>query len=228
MATDDDTLKLNTVANLNDDKFSGTNHQTCATTSFISDSLVITHTVVTPTKSQNSHHTPVKKPHHDITVQDLCRDERFSELVERDLNKSGHDDTHVQCLNGDSPREKRISRNENNRLNEHDIISLYEVDVTSNTMEPSLTSNYRQSNQIRKECYIEKVMSSDFREKLDSTITHWSSATDILQFPKENEAISFNMNPKRLKRLAWIGGMFVAPVVIFSIVGAVLLWWVVH
>jgi len=227
MATDDDTLKLNTVANLNDDKFSGTNHQTCATTRFVSDSLVIIHTVVTPIKTQNSHHTPVKKPHHDITVQDSSRDERFNELVERDL-KSGHDDTHVQCLNGNSPREKRISRNENNRLNEHDIISLYEVDVTSNTTEPSLTSNYRPSNQIRKECYVEKVMSPDFREKIDSTITHWSSATDILQFPKENEAISFNMNPKRLKRLSWIGGMFVAPVVIFSIVGAVILWWVVH
>jgi hypothetical protein len=70
--------------------------------------------------------------------------------------------------------------------------------------------------------------SPDIAEKLGSTITHWSSTTDILQFPKENESISFKMNPKRLKRLAWIGGMFVAPVVIFSIVGAVILWWVVH
>jgi hypothetical protein len=72
------------------------------------------------------------------------------------------------------------------------------------------------------------MTSPDITEKLGSTITHWSSTADILQFPKENESISFNMNPKRLKRLAWIGGMFVAPVVIFSIVGAVILWWVVH
>lgn len=226
MAIDDDTLKLNTVADLNDDKFSGINHQTCATTSFISDSLIIAHTVVTPIKTQKSHHTPVKKPH--LTVQDSSQDEHFSQLVERDLNKSGHDDTHVQCLNGNSPREKRISRNENNRLNEHDIISLYEVDVSSNTTETSLTSNYRPSNQIRKECYVEKMTSPDIAEKLGSTITHWSSTTDILQFPKENESISFKMNPKRFKRLAWIGGLFVAPVVIFSIVGAVILWWVIH
>jgi hypothetical protein len=57
---------------------------------------------------------------------------------------------------------------------------------------------------VVKECYVEKMTSPDIAEKLGSTITHWSSTTDILQFPKENESISFKMNPKRLKRLAWL------------------------
>ncbi|CAC5401856.1 unnamed protein product [Mytilus coruscus] len=170
-----------------------------SSSSFIADGVLISHTtVVTPIKSQKQIVKAKDKYQH--KNQEECL--RIAKIP--DCRPVVHATTQSEC---------RVPFG-NSKLNEHDFVSLSEdkpIPFMEEAIEPKI---YEKPFFIsRKTSYFEKTTPETEGKK--STIK-WLDI-DKLTIPK----ITF-------RRCCWMFIVFIAPVLTFTICGAVLLWWLVR